>query len=170
MKKIIAIAVLAVGLTGCVIDDGYGYYDDYYGSGYSNGYGYSNTYYNVNNYRYYDNNRRQWVTRSHADQKRYWDDDKKHINRNKNDSNRKPYRLRPDAKPIGPPREKVTNYPQNNRRVERPENNRRIEQNQHTIRRPSFNRDERPHSNPSSARDRSHDYRREAQRRTNDSR
>ena len=168
MKKILAVIALTVGLAGCVIDDGYGYYDDYYSPGYSSGYGYTNSYYTVNNYRHYNNNRTRWVTRSHADQKRYWDNDRKRTDRN--NWNRRSDRVRHDAKPNTPTREWRKNNNQNNRRTERPQYNRRAEQNQNTVRRPAINRDERSRSSLYSPRDRNFENRPEARRRTYDSR
>ncbi|MBK1779644.1 hypothetical protein JHL22_00240 [Advenella sp. WQ 585] len=168
MKKILAVLALTIGLAGCVIDDGYGYYNDYYSPGYSSGYGYTNSYYTTNNYRYYDNNSRRWVTRSHADQKRHWDNDRKNTNRH--NWNRKPDRARHDAKPNTPPRQSIKRSNQKNPWIERTQSNRRIEKNQNTVRRPAFNRNERPQSNLRPSRERSTDNRSESRRRANDSR
>lgn len=180
MKKILAVLALTIGLAGCVIDDGYGYYNDYYSPGYSSGYGYANSYYTTNNYRYYDNNRRRWVTRSHAAQKRYWDNDRKHTNRS--NWNRKPDRARHDAKPNTPPRQSIKRNHQKNPWIERPQSNRRVKQNQNTVRRPAINRDQntvrrpainrdqRSRSSLSSSRERNVNNRSESRRWTNDNR
>ncbi|NLY64547.1 MAG: hypothetical protein GX070_06295 [Alcaligenaceae bacterium] len=88
MKTILISAALMFGLAGCVaIDDGYGYYDDYYAPGYSRGY-VSSYYTNNNYYRYYDNTPRRWVHRAPAVKpKSQWD--RKHDRHDRREVNKR---------------------------------------------------------------------------------
>lgn len=151
MKKILAVLALTTSLAGCVIDDGYGYYDDYYyGPGYGSGYGYTNSYTTINNYRYYDTDRRIWVTRSPADQKKYWDNNKKPVNQNH--WNRKPDNDRHNAKPKAPPPPVWTQ--------KNIQDKRRAEQNRNPTQRSIFKKTEQPRPNLPTPKERNIDKRR----------
>ena len=101
MKRILAVVGACLGLSACVVNDGYGYYDDYdtYGNRYyssapstrvyySDYYGYRRPY--VNNYYYTQDGRRY-------DRNRYDRDDRPSINRpNRPNRADRPYVQRPD--------------------------------------------------------------------------
>lgn len=107
MKRTLAVIGTCLGLSACVVGDGYGYYDDYDYSGYSNRpygaaaanyyhsdyYGYDRPY--VNNYyrtdRYYDDRdyrRHRWNDERRANRRdgdrranNRWDDDRRSASR-----------------------------------------------------------------------------------------
>ncbi len=122
MKRILAVVGACLGLSACVVNDGYGYYDDYdtYGNRYyssapstrvyySDYYGYRRPY--VNNYYYTQDGRRYDRNRYDRNDRRYHRDD-----RRANNDNRRPSR---DARPGRDDRPSI-NQPNRPNRADRP--------------------------------------------------